>query len=89
MQENQTVWKSDNQEDKEETFIQTVRRSEDGQLGWRGPSASRWWWMVNQVRRRLVERVVPHLCADKLGGTTEADLATQVSSMGEIKPKNL
>ena len=31
--ENQTVWKSDNQEDKEETFIQTGRRGTDRQLG--------------------------------------------------------
>ena len=31
--ENQTVWKSDNQGDKEETFIQTSRRGGDGQQG--------------------------------------------------------
>ena len=31
--ENQTVWKSDNQGDKEETFIQTSRRGGDGQPG--------------------------------------------------------
>ena len=31
--ENQTVWKSDNQGDKEEIFIQTGRRGGDGQLG--------------------------------------------------------
>ena len=31
--ENRTVWKSDNQGDKEETFIQTGRRGGDGQLG--------------------------------------------------------
>ena len=30
--ENQTVWKSDNQGDKEETFIQTGRRGGDRQL---------------------------------------------------------
>ena len=30
--ENRTVWKSDNQEVKEDTFIQTSRRSEDVQL---------------------------------------------------------
>ena len=38
--ENRTVWKSDNQGDKEETFIQTGRRGGDGQLGredsWQG-----------------------------------------------------
>ena len=31
--ENQTVWKSDNQGDKEETFIQTSRRGGDRQPG--------------------------------------------------------
>ena len=31
--ENQTVWKSDNQGVKEETFFQTSRRSGDGQPG--------------------------------------------------------
>ena len=31
--ENQTVWKSNNQGVKEETFIQTGRRRGDGQLG--------------------------------------------------------
>ena len=31
--ENQTVWKSDNQGDKEETFILTGRRGGDGQPG--------------------------------------------------------
>ena len=31
--ENQTVWKSNNQRDKEETFIQTSRRGRDGKLG--------------------------------------------------------
>ena len=31
--ESRTVWKSSNQVVKEETFIQTGRRGEDGQLG--------------------------------------------------------
>ena len=31
--ENQTAWKSDNQGDKEETFIQTGRRGGDAQPG--------------------------------------------------------
>ena len=34
--ENWTVWKPDNQGDKEETFIQTGRSEGDGQLEWRG-----------------------------------------------------
>ena len=37
--ENQTVWKSDNQGVKEETFIQTSRSSGDRQLGQRGLTA--------------------------------------------------
>ena len=36
MPENQTVWKSNNQGVKEETFIQTGRRGEDRQPRWRG-----------------------------------------------------
>ena len=36
-----TVWKSDNQGVKEETFIHTGRRDRDGQLG-RGLMARRW-----------------------------------------------
>ena len=34
--ENQTVWMSDNQGVKEETFIQTGQRGGDGKLGQRG-----------------------------------------------------
>ena len=41
MTENRTVWKSDNQGDKEETFIQTSRRGGDGQPGQRGLAARR------------------------------------------------
>ena len=41
--ENRTVWKSDNQRDKEETFIQTGRRGGDGQPGGEGsPQGSGW-----------------------------------------------
>ena len=41
LKEKPTVWKTDNQGDKEETFIQTSRRGGDGQPGWRGLTA-RW-----------------------------------------------
>ena len=37
--ENRSTQKSDNQGDKEETFIQTGRRGGDGQPGWRGLAA--------------------------------------------------
>ena len=45
--ENRTVWKSDNQGDKEETFIQIGRRGGNGQWGQRGlmatrPDSERW-----------------------------------------------
>ena len=44
--ENRTVWKSDNQGDKEETLTQTGRRGGDGQLGGE----------VSQARQWLVDR---------------------------------
>ena len=53
--ENRTVWKSDNQGDKEETFIQTSRRGGDGQLKWRGLAATR--RLVNPEMWRTVERL--------------------------------
>ena len=40
--ENRTVWKSDSQGVKEETFIPTSRRGRDGQWGWRGLEARQW-----------------------------------------------
>ena len=55
--ENQTVWKSHNQGDKEEPFIQTGRRSGDGQLGQRGLVAKR--RLVDPVRWWIVERGRP------------------------------
>ena len=48
------VWKSDNQGDKEETFIQTGRRGRDGQLGQRGLVAR--WRLVDAARWQIVER---------------------------------
>ena len=51
-----TVWKSDNQGVKEETFIQTGRRGRDELPG--------------RARQWLEDQVVPHLCADKPGGTS-------------------
>ena len=68
MIENRTVWKSNNQGVKEETFIQTSRRGRDGQSEWRGFTARQ--QLEDQAKWRLAELVVPHLCVDKLGGTT-------------------
>ena len=42
--ENQTVWKSDNQGIKEETFIQTGRRGGDGQLCREDSQQGSGWW---------------------------------------------
>ena len=55
---NQTLWKSDNQGDKEETFIQTGRRGGDGQPGgedslqgggWRTQRGGRLWSGVGKA----------------------------------------
>ena len=71
MTENQTVWKSDNKGVKEETFIQTSRRDGERAAGERGLRA----------RQQLADWVVPHSCADKLGGTTgERDRPHNVGS---------
>ena len=51
--ENQTTWKSDNQGDKEETFIDIGRRGRDGQLGWRGLVARQ--WQADPSRCQIVE----------------------------------
>ena len=55
--ENRTVWKSDNQGDKEETFIQTGRRGGDRQLGWGGLTARL--QVVDPARGRTVEQGMP------------------------------
>ena len=57
--ESRTVWKSNNQGDKEETLIQTGRRGRDV-------------WRAGRTRERLrlAEPAVPHLHTNKLGGTT-------------------
>ena len=65
--ENQTVWKSNNQGVKEETFIQTGRRRGNRQPVQTG-CAARWW--TCQARRQLEDQAVPHSCVDKPGETT-------------------
>ena len=77
------VWKSDNQGDKQETFIQTRKRGRDGQPGWRGLTArwqqadpARWQIVEGQARLQpadttswqLADPAVPLLCIDKPGG---------------------
>ena len=77
--ENRTIWKSDNQEVKEETFIQTGRRSRDRQPETEYARQGNGW----QTRQS-------HICMqinqeEQLGSDT--DHATQVSNMGKIKLK--
>ena len=77
------MWKSDNQGDKEETFIQTSRRGRDGQLGQRGLMARQqlvdpaMWWIVEQggqscrwsVRQQLVDQVTDPKTQGSSAGT--------------------
>ena len=60
--ENRTVWKSDNQGDKEKTFIHTCKRGGDGQLGredsrqgsgWRTQQGGRVWSRVGKAAASL------------------------------------
>ena len=95
--ENQTVWKSDNQGHKEETFIQTGRRGRDWQLGQRGLAVR--WRLVDPARWRIVEwgrpgcsyqtpqhggwqTLWPHIRIDKLGGTVRE--RTDCETQGSI-----
>ena len=55
--ENRTVWKSDKQGDKEETFIQISRRGRDRQPGQRGLQATL--QLVDPARWKIVEQVRP------------------------------
>ena len=50
----QTVWKSNNKGDKEETFIQTGSRGRDGQPGQRGLAARQ--QLADPARWRIVEQ---------------------------------
>ena len=59
--ENHTVWKSNNQGVKEETFDQTGRRGQRWATKWRGHTARRW----------LVDQRVPCFHVDKPGRTNE------------------
>ena len=72
--ENRTVWKSDNQGDEEDTFIQTGRRGKDWQRGRRGPrgkaAAGGPSEVVDcgtgQARLQLADPMAPHSHIDKL-----------------------
>ena len=81
--ENQIIWKSDNQRNKEETFIQTSRRAETSRQGGEdSPQGGSWWtgqgggWWSGQ----------PHICMwvnqeEQLW--SETDHTTQGSSVGK------
>ena len=77
---NQTVWKSDNQGVKEETFIQTGSRGRDRKSGWKGRMTGQ--QQADQARQPLLEGAVHiYMCInweEQLGSKT--DQATQGSS---------
>ena len=80
--ENQTVWKSNNQGIKEETFIQTDRRDKDGQQELRGYIA---WQQTRWTRWQLVDWEGPHLWQISWEAQvgSETDYTTQGSSAGK------
>ena len=84
MTENPTVWKSNNQGDKEETFMHTGRRGGDGQMGGEDLQQGVGWWTGQSV-----DRAVPHSCADELGGKAgERNRPCNPGlQCGEIKPQ--
>ena len=86
---NQTVWKTDNQGVKEETFIQTGRRGRDRQTEQRRLSEKQ--GMADQSRQQLDDSTVRHLCADKLVGTAgdQDRLSNPGFQCRELKPQNL
>ena len=74
--ENRTAWKSDNQGDTEEAFIQTSRRGGDGQpwqraLGAMRPDPETWWIVepTGQAVRPLADPRTPHSRIHKPGRT--------------------
>ena len=70
-------------------FIQTRRRSRDGQQRWKGLVAKQ--WLVDQARWQLVEQVVLRFHAiiqeEQLGSKTNH--ANPGLQHGQIKPQNL
>ena len=94
--ENPTAHRSNNQGDKEETFIQTCRRGGDGQPGRRGLPAR---WLdaetgqiveqTGQAVQQLADPVASHSHIDKLGGTAgeRNRLCNSGLQLGEIKPQ--
>ena len=91
--ENQTVCKSDNQGDKEETFIQTRGRGGDRQLR-RGREDWEWGSEMadcgtGEARLQLADPTAPHSHVDKLGGTDgeQSRLSNPGLQCGEIKPQ--
>ena len=67
--ENQTLWKSDNQGVKEETFNQMGRKGRDRQPGQRGHE-TRWQLEDWEGKVEVGRWAVPHLCLDNLEVTT-------------------
>ena len=93
--DNRTAWKSDNQGDKEETFIQTSRRGGDSQPGQRGlvtmqPDPETWRIVERgQAVRLLVDPAAPHSHIDEPGRTVgeQNRLRNPGLQLLEIKPQ--
>ena len=94
--ENQTVWKSNHQGDKEETFIQTGRRGGDGQpgrrrlLGWWTRRGGRLWnKRMGQAVWQLADPAAPYSRIDKLGRMAGERSRTRNPGLQrwEIKPQ--
>ena len=81
--ENQTVWKSDNQGVKEETFILTCRRGGEGQLGGEDSRQRGSWWtrQGGGLQAGWSHILVQINREEQLGSKT--DHATQGSSSGK------
>ena len=88
--ENQTAWKSDDQELKKKHSSRPVRGVEMGSRVGRihNKVAA---GGLGQVRQNLVEWAVPHSCTDKLGGTTgeRVSLSNPGLQCREIDPQSL
>ena len=87
--ENRTVWKSDNQGDKEETFTQTGRRDRDGQLGGEDTGQGGGWWIWRGGRLQTGRSHIQVLKNREQQPGSETDHITQGSNTGKSSLKPL
>ena len=80
---NQIIWKSDNQGVKEETFIQTGRKGEDGQTGGEeSQQGSNWRTGLGGSRQSGQSHICMWINREEPLGT-KTDYVTQGSSVGK------